>query len=265
MSGKYHYKVHPIAALFPMLSEQELRELAEDIKANGLQQAIMLDKEEQIVDGRNRLAACEIAKITPKFETLNGIEPEAYIISQNLARRHMTGGQRAMVAAKIYPDPEKGGIGKGNTLKVYTHFPMVERSMLAQARRILRDAPDLAPGVIAGTTPFDRATREAKDRQDLASSKEHKMAMLRDGARDLAELVKEGMDIDEALAAMKERERKIREAVEHGKQAAETGLSRFLLDVASIIAAVKLTEEKLLDKKKVVEVVKAAHQLQSLL
>src|SRR6516162_8020043 len=99
MSIKSKYKVHPVAALFPMLSDQELKELAEDIKEKGLQQAIMLDKNEQIVDGRNRMAACEIAKITPKFETLNGIEPEAYIISQNLARRHMTGGQRAMVAA----------------------------------------------------------------------------------------------------------------------------------------------------------------------
>jgi ParB-like chromosome segregation protein Spo0J len=55
--------VHPIAALFPMLADDELEELAADIKARGLLQPIVLDAEGRVLDGRNRLAACEKAGI----------------------------------------------------------------------------------------------------------------------------------------------------------------------------------------------------------
>jgi hypothetical protein len=255
---------HPIAAMFPMMTKQELDELANDIKQNGLREPIKLSSDgKQIIDGRNRLAACKLAKIEPTFEKLNGEDATAFAISANIARRHMTAGQRAMVAAKIYPDVADKGRGK-NAASCST-FPMVDSGTLARARRILHDAPDLVAGVLDGSMPFDRAVRDAKDRADLASSNEHKIAMLREGARDLAELVKEQrMDIDEALAGMKERERKIREIIEHGKQAAESGLSQFLAVVASIAAAVKVSDEKLLDKKKVAAVIKAAEQLQSL-
>jgi ParB-like chromosome segregation protein Spo0J len=53
--------VHPVAALFPMLADDELDELVADIKARGLLQPIVLDAEGRVLDGRNRLAACEIA------------------------------------------------------------------------------------------------------------------------------------------------------------------------------------------------------------
>ena len=49
--------VHPAAAVFPMLNENELSELAEDIKANGLQQPLVVGEyndEEHLIDGRNR-------------------------------------------------------------------------------------------------------------------------------------------------------------------------------------------------------------------
>jgi hypothetical protein len=257
------HKVHPVAALFPMLNEQELKDLANDIKENGLQQPIMLDKDKQIVDGRNRLAACKIAKVEPKFDTLNGIDPEAYIIAVNLARRNLNVGQRSLVAAKMCPDPEKGGRGKlGEIPRV---FPMVPSKTLSQARRILREAPDLVAGVMEGSVTFEKALQEARDREDKASTTENKMRMLREKAPDLAGRVTDGLDIDEALAGMKERERKRIEAIEHGKQAAEGGLTRFLENVASIAIAVKLTDKPFLDKKLVAAVVKAASQLHDLL
>jgi ParB-like chromosome segregation protein Spo0J len=50
-----------------MLSEDELIELADDIAANGLYEAIKLDPTGEIlVDGRNREAACDIAGVEPR-------------------------------------------------------------------------------------------------------------------------------------------------------------------------------------------------------
>src|SRR5262245_2446413 len=118
-------KIHPKADLFPMLSDEELKELAADIKAVGLQQPIVKDKNGMLVDGRNRLRACEIAKVKPEFKTLNGVDAEAFIVSQNLARRHLNPGQRAMVVAMMYPEAKRGGDRKSKSSSAAEHdlFP----------------------------------------------------------------------------------------------------------------------------------------------
>src|SRR5262245_60645033 len=54
--------VHPAADRFPLMSEAELKELAADIKENGLQHPVVLteiDGKPAVLDGRNRLDALE--------------------------------------------------------------------------------------------------------------------------------------------------------------------------------------------------------------
>ena len=80
--------VHPIADLFPMMTDEELANLAADIKANGLIHAIVVDKDGVIIDGRNRDRACEIAGIEPATVLFEGDDPRAYIIASNISRRH---------------------------------------------------------------------------------------------------------------------------------------------------------------------------------
>ena len=58
--------VHPAAALFPMLEERELAELSKDIQSNGLLSPVVV-RDGQILDGRNRLRACELAGVPPRF------------------------------------------------------------------------------------------------------------------------------------------------------------------------------------------------------
>ncbi len=92
--------IHPAANLFPMLPEAELQELAADIKANGLQQPIVMFGA-QLLDGRNRWRACEIAGVEPRLRDWSGTDPIGFVVSMNLKRRHLDESQRAMVAARI--------------------------------------------------------------------------------------------------------------------------------------------------------------------
>ena len=73
-------QVFPPADVFPMMDDDELNELAADIKENGLRDSIVtaeIDGEIMIIDGRNRRAACEIAKVKPETRNLNVDDPTA--------------------------------------------------------------------------------------------------------------------------------------------------------------------------------------------
>ena len=64
--NKPTHKAHPAAELFPLMDKAELKELAADIKKNGLIAGIVRDKDGVILDGRNRLAACRVAGVEPR-------------------------------------------------------------------------------------------------------------------------------------------------------------------------------------------------------
>jgi len=89
------------------MSQGELRELAADIKERGLLNAVVLLKR-QVLDGRNRLAACKLAGVEPRFVEWEGEgSPTEWVISQNLFRRHLTSSQKAVVAYQLLPVLEK--------------------------------------------------------------------------------------------------------------------------------------------------------------
>jgi DNA modification methylase len=95
---------HPYAKLFPSMSGEELDSLAQDIRQNGLQEPVRI-YEHKVLDGRNRLLACMKAGVEPKFIHWhqNGVSPLAFVIAQNLERRHLTTSQRAAFAALLLP------------------------------------------------------------------------------------------------------------------------------------------------------------------
>ena len=87
-------KAHPAADVFPMLSGDELKDLADDIKAHGLHEEITTYRdgdETLILDGRNRLAACELAGVEPKIVEYTGDNPWDFVWSMNRKRRHLNG------------------------------------------------------------------------------------------------------------------------------------------------------------------------------
>jgi len=97
-----HMKFHPIADIFPMMADQEFRELQEDIERNRLREPICL-YEGKILDGRNRYLACKNLTLDPKVKIYKGSNPIDFIISMNLRRRHLRASQRAAIAVDALP------------------------------------------------------------------------------------------------------------------------------------------------------------------
>lgn len=96
-------EIHPIANLFPEMSESQFDELKQDIAQNGLQIPILVHAG-KVVDGRHRLRACSALGIIPKFaelEAANDKSVEQSVISINLHRRHLTESQKAIIAGRL--------------------------------------------------------------------------------------------------------------------------------------------------------------------
>lgn len=94
------YTAHPAADQFPLLEQDELESLAEDIAANGLSYPIVVDENGHVVDGRNRWLACEIAGVEPITEPLGDRDPWTLALSHNVETRALTNGQKAMARAR---------------------------------------------------------------------------------------------------------------------------------------------------------------------
>jgi N6-adenosine-specific RNA methylase IME4 len=138
------HEVHPVASIFPMIEGDELRALADDIRANGLREPVtklwvpdpIAPKTQKplILDGRNRLRACELAKVAPEFVKYEGPSEGAallsFVLSKNMARRHLNESQRALVAARcieLVPPPPAPAATKKSSAKRVANLPPAER------------------------------------------------------------------------------------------------------------------------------------------
>jgi len=101
----FAWPVHPAAELFPLLGDDELRELADDIRSHGLHEPVWLwddpDRGTVLLDGRNRARACQLADIEVRTRRYDGDDPIAFSISANEKRRHLTAGQRDFLALEV--------------------------------------------------------------------------------------------------------------------------------------------------------------------
>lgn len=174
-----------------MMDADELQHLADDIKANGLREPIWLTEDGQILDGRNRLRACEIAGVPARFAEYHGDDLVEFSLSKNIERRHLTVGQRAMLALDALPLLEaqaKESQGARTDLQPVPDFvaelpqssePVSERKSrekaakrvkvsgrsVSQAKRVKAEAPDLAEKVANNELALDRADRIVRDRK----------------------------------------------------------------------------------------------------
>jgi AcrR family transcriptional regulator len=239
--------VHPVADLFPMLPDDELKELAADITERGLLQLIVLDSEGRILDGRNRLAACEIAGVEPEFVIYDGDDPDGYAYSVNVKRRNLTKAQIAVIAADRFAV-------KNLTVREIAEEAGISPPMVTWANAVRR-YPDLHERVLAGGKDgsLKDAYDEAVERDEAEEIRQQNMARLRDDAPDLHALVEEEqLTVDDAIAAHDARRSKeAQEALERASQreselrAARSNLSSVLTYLtSSSIPADRLAEQE---------------------
>lgn len=165
-------KAHPAAMIFPMMADDELRELAADIKKNGLREPITT-YDGKILDGRNRERACRMAKVEPKTRSWRGGgSPIAYVLSLNLQRRHLSQTQRAFAAEKALPlfaaeakkrmktgrkgDPDQL-IDQGLATAGAAASVGVNRQYVSDAKRVREEAPEIASLAERGSVNMQQA------------------------------------------------------------------------------------------------------------
>lgn len=195
-ASAYYDSVHPAAVLFPLMSDEDLDDLAKDISENGQTDPITLQTtgdHRTLLDGRNRIIACELAGVSPMFEEWRGKgSPTAFIISKNARRRHLTPSQAAMVAARILPLFEEearerqatsepgvyggkplsanlregvdGGKAAAHAAKTVGVSP---RSVEAAKTVITKAIPEVAAAVDSGTMSVSAAAKLAKETPEV--------------------------------------------------------------------------------------------------
>lgn len=149
---------HPVADIFPMMSELEFAGLVADIRGRGLQEPVWLHRDGRIIDGRNRYRACLEANQEPRFRTYEGPDSELvpFVVSLNVHRRHLNESQRAMVAEKIATLAGPGRPTEIASIEAISQSEAadlmnVSRSSAQRAAKVAaQGVPELAEKVIAG-------------------------------------------------------------------------------------------------------------------
>jgi hypothetical protein len=95
--------VHEVAGLFPPPTEAEYQQLKDDMRVNG-QLVPAWRYQGRLIDGRSRARACRELGLDLRLQDWDGRGSlVAFAASLNLHRRHLSEGQRALVAARIKP------------------------------------------------------------------------------------------------------------------------------------------------------------------
>lgn len=177
-----NYDVHPAATLFPLIEGEAFEAFVEDVRANGQQTPVVLDSDGRLLDGRNRVRACQRLGIDVLEVVHQGDDPYAFVVSNNLHRRHLSESQRAMVAAKLANlrqgsnrykldlsiDRSRRETKSGVLISDAAQALNVSTASVSRAR-IVRDhgTPELTSAVEAGTLTVSKAANiiQLADRQ----------------------------------------------------------------------------------------------------
>jgi 16S rRNA G966 N2-methylase RsmD len=92
--------------LVPRMTKDAFSSLIRSIRESGQLEPITVNNKGEVLDGHNRLSACEKLKLVPIFEVKtfdNPLYEKLYIIDINFQRRHLTVAQRIQLSLKKKP------------------------------------------------------------------------------------------------------------------------------------------------------------------
>lgn len=150
-----------------MMSASEFARLKSDIELNGQREDIVVWRG-LLIDGRNRLKACEELGIEPQIaELMDETDPVQYALSHNLHRRHLTTAQRSIVAAKLATmgegRPSETSSNELVTQDKAAELLSVSVPSLKRAKHVLSNGSTaLAKAVESGDVPVSLAERLLK-------------------------------------------------------------------------------------------------------
>ena len=126
------YVQHPLSAIFPAMADDEFKALCEDIRVNGL--LVPIDVVGMLViDGWHRYRACGVVGCPRRFNKIDDtIDKLVFVASKNLIRRHLTAGQRSIIANDI-AKASRGGDRKSSAF----HEARDARAELGPAEHML--------------------------------------------------------------------------------------------------------------------------------
>ena len=162
-------EVHPIADIWPLMTEPELVRLAEDIAAHGQVMPIILVAG-KILDGRNRWLACERLEIEPWTEEVETGDPDALAWSLNEHRRHASESVRAMAAARRATLPV--GVKKADRsndlsqAEVAANFGVSVPSVKRAATVLKHGTPEVIAAVESGDIAVSLAAKTVRRLQE---------------------------------------------------------------------------------------------------
>lgn len=164
------YRVHPIASMFPLIEGRAFDDLVEDIREHGLREPVVVDDDGVLLDGRNRVRACEAAGVEIVEDVHGGSDVAGFIVSHNLHRRHLTDAQRALIAARMAnlpngyrPSPIGEGAEPAVTRSTAKDLMQVSEGSLHRAKVITDKAiPEVADMAGQGQVSLDAGMRVAQ-------------------------------------------------------------------------------------------------------
>ena len=190
--------IHPAADIVPMMGDEDYQALVEDARQNGFLNPVKVTDEGLLIDGRNRLCASIDIELDVPITRYNPTDPVQYVVSENVKRRHLSTGQRAMIGLEIEKyyakeakerqraaGGDRGNQYTGGKVALVANLPQaaeennksrkkaadtvgVSERTIQTAKAVQTAAPDLAEEVRRDKKSLHSAYQEAKQREHKA-------------------------------------------------------------------------------------------------